>query len=215
MPECKMQTVAFLLLLASSAQAAQLVNVSFYSEALCPYCDSLTEGEMNKAVNEIGEIFTLHFVPWGNAKVDGKRFICQHGEIECQMNAVEACVLHYYTKRAQWWPFIVCLEAHGKEQSYEIAQECGKKNGMEWTQIDECATGNMAYELGMMYYEETAALDPPHEGTPWLTLNGRHIEQTRLIEHICDAYMGEKPKKCNTAKEDYVVPETFGECVNE
>ncbi|XP_065837804.1 uncharacterized protein [Oscarella lobularis] len=192
-----------LALFAFSAHAAPLVNVSFYSEALCPYCDALTEGEMNKAVEEIGEIFTLHFVPWGNAKIEGgKRFVCQHGEIECQMNAVEACVLHYYPKRAEWWPFVVCLEAHGKEQSYEVAQTCAQKQSMEWTRIDECATGELGYNLGMMYYRETAALDPPHEYTPWLTLNGRHIEQQNLITQICDAYMGSpKPKKCSMAEE--------------
>ena len=75
--------------------------------------------------------------------------------------------------RAEWWPFVVCLEAHGKEQSYEVAQTCAQKQSMEWTRIDECATGELGYNLGMMYYRETAALDPPHEYTPWLTLNGR------------------------------------------
>ncbi len=35
------------------ASSSNLVNVSFYSEALCPFCDQLTEGEMNEAVQKV------------------------------------------------------------------------------------------------------------------------------------------------------------------
>jgi hypothetical protein len=40
--------------LAVSADSSQLVNVSFYSEALCPFCDAFTEGDMNEAVQKVG-----------------------------------------------------------------------------------------------------------------------------------------------------------------
>jgi len=37
------------------------------------------------------------YVPWGNAKEKSfGRIECQHGEVECEMNTVSACVLHYY-----------------------------------------------------------------------------------------------------------------------
>lgn len=47
---------------------------------------------------QVPDIFTLNFVPWGNAKIDSSgEFQCQHGEMECVMNTVEACALNYYS----------------------------------------------------------------------------------------------------------------------
>lgn len=46
---------------------------------------------------QIGDIFTLNYVPWGNAVLDKDGKIeCQHGKLECTLNTVEACALHYY-----------------------------------------------------------------------------------------------------------------------
>lgn len=50
--------------------------------------------------SQVGDIFALTYVPWGNARLlsDGT-FQCQHGQMECLINTVEACVLHYYPNR--------------------------------------------------------------------------------------------------------------------
>ncbi|XP_062510733.1 gamma-interferon-inducible lysosomal thiol reductase-like [Corticium candelabrum] len=184
------------------ASSSNLVNVSFYSEALCPFCDQLTEGEMNEAVQKVGEIFTLHFVPWGNALMnpDGS-FDCQHGEMECAMNTVEACVIKYYPSRSMWWPFIVCLEAHRSLQTWEIAQQCAEKQNITWTDIKTCAKGPMGKRLEVMYYEETASLNPPHQYTPWVLINGKHVKETHIIRKICAAYEGgNKPEACMHAQ---------------
>ena len=76
------------------------VNVSLYGEALCPDTRDFVLGALDDALAKVGDIFTLHYVPWGNAilKKDGK-FECQHGKMECVMNQIEACVLYYYKER--------------------------------------------------------------------------------------------------------------------
>ncbi len=51
-----MRTLVLLVVAAAStvrANSSPLVNVSVYSEALCPDCDRLTEGEMNEAVEKV------------------------------------------------------------------------------------------------------------------------------------------------------------------
>lgn len=49
---------------------------------------------------QVGSIFALTYVPSGNAKLssDGK-ITCQHGPMECLINKVDACLLHYYPDR--------------------------------------------------------------------------------------------------------------------
>lgn len=46
---------------------------------------------------QVGDIFVLDYVPWGNAVLEKDGTIeCQHGKLECTLNTVEACALHYY-----------------------------------------------------------------------------------------------------------------------
>ena len=108
-------TLAALFLAPAASQ--EMVTVGFYGEALCPDCINFIRGPLTMAFKEvcwcsliriylsdlivcnslqIPNIFSLHYAPWGNAKlVDGK-FECQHGAMECTMNTVQACALHYY-----------------------------------------------------------------------------------------------------------------------
>ena len=40
---------------------------------------------------KVGSIFTLRYVPWGNAQVaKNGSFECQHGAMECVVNTIEA-----------------------------------------------------------------------------------------------------------------------------
>ena len=61
---------------------------------------------------QIGSIFYLSYVPWGKASItsDGN-FECQHGPMECTINTVEACVLHYYPERwlQHYMHWLVCM----------------------------------------------------------------------------------------------------------
>ena len=103
--------------LAPAASQESIVKVGFYGEALCPDCINFINGPLTRAFKEVcwcslirfnislkfyfrtlqvSTIFTLHYVPLGNAKlVDGK-LECQHGPMECTMNTVEGCALTYY-----------------------------------------------------------------------------------------------------------------------
>ncbi|XP_065190046.1 uncharacterized protein LOC135820917 [Sycon ciliatum] len=187
------------LVAAAASQGAEKVTVGFYSEALCPGCDQLAETTMNKAVKELSSIMTLDFVPWGNAKLVNNRFECQHGPIECVMNTIEACVMHYNKDISVWWPYVVCTEAHGYKQTIKTAEQCAKESNIEWQQVYECHGSDLGHTLELAAHNKTMALEPPHTYTPWVTVNGKHLENTNdLLTTICTLYKGsDKPAACD------------------
>ena len=174
----------------------------YYAESLCPDCIAFSNGPLTKAFQQISSIFTLHYVPWGNAEVTKSgKFECQHGKMECTINTVEACVLYFYPSQSQFWPFLHCMDSHEESQDLDIAQQCADSCNMDWDSIDTCVTGDLGHKLELMYANETASLRPPHQYTPWVTINGEHIskaEGSGLIEVVCKAYTGpNKPEACD------------------
>jgi interferon gamma-inducible protein 30 len=78
------------------------MKIDLYYESQCPACRAQVTTNFMKAINTPGFVdmadITLH--PYGNAResagTDGQwNFQCQHGEVECQWNLLEACALDY------------------------------------------------------------------------------------------------------------------------
>lgn len=130
-----------------------------------------TSGRPYTIFLQVGDIFVLDYVPWGNAilKKDGK-IECQHGELECTLNTVEACALHYYPAeyasindtcismcvfvcvcvrmfvcRAQFWPFLHCLDK-SEDPTLDKAQQCFKQLSYNWTAVDTCLHSDLGYK---------------------------------------------------------------------
>eukprot|EP00731_Ephydatia_muelleri_P010327 Em0005g913a len=183
------------------AQPADKVVVGFYAESLCPDCINFSIKYMNVAFQEIPSIFTLNYVPWGNAVIKGGSFDCQHGTMECTINTIDACVIHYYPNQTDFWPFVECMVEKGAFQDPTDAQNCAEKLSLKWDLIQPCYTGLMGHNLELMYANETASLKPPHQYTPWITINGEHstdAENGDLIKVVCNTYQGsDKPAACN------------------
>lgn len=195
-----MKGVAVFLLAVVCSSRAELVNVTVYGEALCPDTSAFVTGPLNRAVMEIGTIFTLKYVPWGNAKMISKeKFECQHGPMECTMNTVEACVIHYYPKREDFFPFLVCAFKQFETLNPDVGKKCAEEANLVWEKIETCYSGDLGISLEDMFAAETAELKPPHEYVPWVTINGEHdktAEGKDLIEVVCQAFMGSKPPAC-------------------
>uniref|UniRef100_A0A453FUM6 Gamma-interferon-inducible lysosomal thiol reductase n=1 Tax=Aegilops tauschii subsp. strangulata TaxID=200361 RepID=A0A453FUM6_AEGTS len=86
---------ALVLLCLSPACAARRVSVAVYYETLCPFCSGFVVNDLARIFrNGLSSNVDLRLVPFGNGRVspDGS-MSCQHGEDECQLNAIEACVI--------------------------------------------------------------------------------------------------------------------------
>jgi interferon gamma-inducible protein 30 len=185
-----------------------LVPVVLDYEALCPGCQTFTTGTLKDvlAKPDMAEIIALKLVPYGNTKqnADGS-FTCQHGEGECQSDALELCVQYKLsgdinsietgdTSMAAW-PFILCMEE--EEGDFSKGEACFSSSmnstALSWNTVQSCY--NDEYDLVMN--AGMKATDPDHSYVPWVVVDNTLLEHQGLLQKaVCDAYTGPTPASC-------------------
>jgi interferon gamma-inducible protein 30 len=161
-------------------------------------------------LEQVGTITNFTAWPYGNAKESQYNstyyhFSCQHGTSECIGNMYEACAIEHYPTVTNgipdWWPFFLCLEKSGNAGSTSTASNCAKNHNIDWNVITECSTtsqpqyGSQADGNPLMHQiaQWTANMQPPHQYTPWITVDGKLWSSGSLTQMVCDAYTGSNP----------------------
>ncbi|XP_013783612.1 gamma-interferon-inducible lysosomal thiol reductase-like isoform X1 [Limulus polyphemus] len=184
------------------------VSLGLYYESLCPYCRQFIVGQLWPTYSHLSVVMNLTLVPFGNAQVtkdgDKWKFTCQHGPNECYSNIVQTCGLFYITSTKTSLNFIQCISA--ADEPWQAGEKCAESLQLDWEAISTCANGTHGNNLEYEMAKKTLSLDPPHQYSPWITLNGVHTEeiqdqaQNDLFDLICETYKGEKPSACNVTK---------------
>jgi len=215
----KLLVVALALCVVGAAAQAK-VQVGIYTESLCPGCQQFITGGMAQAMQAVGlmNITDIHFVPFGNAKENAdKTFTCQHGANECKGNMIQACAMNAYPSQAATWPFILCLERGNPASD---GQKCATSSKLDWTVINACVNNKtLSYEVMHVHAQDTKTLQPPHQYTPWITLNKKPLYEdfNNIKAKICAAYTGTKPSGCSRLDDEVnATPEAInhGLCFN-
>ncbi|KAG2275548.1 hypothetical protein Bca52824_058103 [Brassica carinata] len=183
--------LAFLLLFLFStnlvAGESDKVKLNLYYESLYleSLCDHTTVKKKKKIItddlvklfeSDLHGITDLKLVPFGNAKVpDNLTVICQHGEEECKLNAIEACAV-------RTWP----NPTYGGEKA-----------------IRDCYSGDISKNLILAYAKQTLNLKPKKKYVPWVTVNSMPLYDNYddFVVQVCKAYKGRSPlpKFCSSA----------------
>jgi interferon gamma-inducible protein 30 len=145
----------------------------------------------------------LTLVPYGNAhqSFNKKITICQHGTAECLGNMYEACSLALYPDVHKHFPFFDCLEGSTAGISDAVAKQCATSAGLSASALYDCTQTQQGVDLINKMRDETNALNPPHTYVPWITVNGKVLQDPSTLQQaVCDAYTGTKPASCSGMK---------------
>ncbi|XP_074060910.1 gamma-interferon-inducible lysosomal thiol reductase-like [Macrotis lagotis] len=176
------------------------VSVKLFYEALCPGCRSFLVMVLFPTWLLLGEdVMNVTLVPFGNAvekSVNGTwEFTCQHGELECELNMAQTCVLYLLGKQfGDAFAVITCMmSAVDPTTSLELCLKLYAP-ALSVDDIKKCGTGPQGNELMHQNAMMTNHLSPPHTYTPWVLVQDQHLEDANnLLNMVCKLYKGEEP----------------------
>ncbi|XP_060175890.1 gamma-interferon-responsive lysosomal thiol protein [Lycium barbarum] len=173
-------------------------KLDIYYETLCPSSAKFIVEHLPKLFNS-GLIHVTHLklFPYGNADVFNGTIYCQHGQLECLLNTVQACAIDVWPDLDEYLPFINCvenvvLESFVYRRKYPQWQTCFEKLNLEAKPVTNCHGSARGKELELLYANETQALQPPQTYVPWVVVDGQPLYQDyeNFISYICKAYKG-------------------------
>ncbi|KAK7301644.1 hypothetical protein RJT34_12514 [Clitoria ternatea] len=93
----------YLLFFSLFSESDGKVSLELYYESLCPESANVVTNYLSEVFNtDLNSIVNVKLFPWGNTKlhpwlpdepVTNASYYCQHGEFECFLDTVEACVI--------------------------------------------------------------------------------------------------------------------------
>ncbi|KAA0707911.1 Gamma-interferon-inducible lysosomal thiol reductase [Triplophysa tibetana] len=182
------------------------VDVTLYYESLCQGSRTFLTEQLFPTWTLLKDIMEVNLVPFGNAMEipEENSFICQHGEPECYVNKIEACILHEAGHSAFHVIYCMVSSADVLKSAKSCLEQCAPF--VKWATIESCAAGDLGHRLMHENAMKTQALKPEHTYVPWITFNGEHTSEwedramSTLFSLVCELYKGIKPPACTGAQ---------------
>jgi len=155
-------------------------------ESECPGCKQFTKTVLTDALNAVGDYVTLRAIPYGNAQMNHSKITCQHGHDECLGNKIMLCMMKQYPDWRTWFPPFKCMEESGKPP-LNVTHKCLSAAGMNVEEVLSCARSEEGELLHLKAGKETTTLDPPHQFTPWVLIDGKPVGEKvmSLVSELC------------------------------
>ncbi|XP_043655830.1 GILT-like protein 2 [Drosophila teissieri] len=161
---------------------ADRLAITLYYEALCPYCRDFVTSQLEPSMVRQDRLpFTeLTLIPYGNARTDdGGSVQCQHGVMECELNAWHACVLEHHDI-AESLKLIACM-MRGKKNRLET---CADHYHIDVGDVEKCKASRQVNDILRKYGEETAKVS--FTGVPAIAVD--HVYNRDLSANLTDHF---------------------------
>ncbi|XP_075229155.1 GILT-like protein 1 [Lycorma delicatula] len=214
----KINCVFAFLLFISGAFAASLgnatqekISVTVYYEALCPDSIKFFVNQLYPGVVNMTDYVDLTLVPFGRATyniTEGNqyKFMCHHGELECEGNKVQACALKILPSAVNTYKYISCMmemmAGSNKSGAYP-GNQCASANGIDYKPIETCAQTRQGDEYLAALGDMTVALEPMLKSVPTIVFNDKfskednEFAQVNFKMALCNHISGTKPDQCS------------------
>lgn len=105
-----------------------------------------------------------------------------------------------FERTGTYRPYILCID---ENPSLDTAQTCLKSAGISEDRVMKCYNGPLGDKLHHKAGTKTDALQPPHQYTPWVVIDGEPLgtDFDTFVSKVCAAYTGTKPAGCTPSVE--------------
>jgi len=173
----------------------KLVKLDVYYECLCPDSRYFVLHELLPTFEKVGSMMDIHLWPYGKASTKetkkGYEFSCQHGEQECIGNIYHACVDKKVEDPAKKLEIIKCMISDNYEPE-NSAKKCASEGGIDFEEIQTCASGSEGQELHYQAGLKTEALNPKVSFIPTIEIDESQNSQKailkNLLKEVCAVY---------------------------
>lgn len=199
------------------ATPVKKVKLELFYESRCPDCVEFMNSSVAKIWRdkELNPHIDLVLNPYGNAMTvpmakisegykfwhpDRKNewkdvFICQHGDEECFADTLQACAIAKLPQE-QHVELIFCMEGKAPYETPERSSyECMEDLKINKEDMRTCANGKEGNQILFEAGVRTSKV-PGRDGTPWILIDGKHLENPEhLLREVC-AKVGPGMKAC-------------------
>lgn len=177
------------------------VKIQSFEMAKCPYCSQFKLQWNSQVMQAPGVRDIMDMQEFFVGRYSGGEFECLHGPGECVGDLFLLCA-HNLTVTHNpwgWWDLAVCMQRDYKNIPDNIPSCTNQTRGMDYAQINACATGS----LGVQLFRESIAYGNAQGiyETPTTIVNGKTYVggPDHPLQTICDAYTGPRPLGCKQA----------------
>lgn len=119
--------------------------------------------------------------------------INQHGDLEGQVNRMDACAKRHAEKWETYWQFLLCMERDLDKLGLGASRRCASEESHLDPDALEACYRSMEGDQALIV-EANATID--HISVPYVAVNGQQVETESVLEEVCLAYTGARPASC-------------------
>ncbi|PAV82724.1 hypothetical protein WR25_16145 [Diploscapter pachys] len=183
------------------------VTIEVFGEGRCPDTTRFLAWHLGPTWNNYQDVVPINVIyhpfglkskcscnEWGDYKCD-----CHHGERECKLNQLQACVIDQFPDPKVHMTTVVCIQ--GKKNIDEAGDRC-IYDEYDRARLMNCALGNRGKELLSKHGKEKEKKVGMIPWVPWILIDGVRVKEAEknLWQVLCDKYLHPRPSECPTGR---------------